>query len=361
MLAPAAQRVASGVVVEEGVNVAGAMTAGVNDLVVTRENNRRLTTDTGWVKNGDVWTVSATHADGSMTVTRVSGHGTVVLPASYVAKHVELAYASTAHRAQGRTVDTAHAFASPTTTREVLYVALTRGSESNHLYVDTHYDPDPSTGHDGLNEIPSALEVLAGVLRHEGADVSATDMIRLSQTQSIAALVAEYDTIVAMAEGPRWDEVLSQSGLSDTEFAQAKASPAYAALLAQLRDAESRGFDIHTELPMLVTGRSFDDAEDVASVLHYRIDRYVTGVGYPSPPASELVAGIFPRPSGITDPDIVLALNDRADAIEQRARELATIAIERGDAWVSGLRRRSGGQRTLRAVGTGSCHRRGLL
>ena len=291
-------------VAEEGVDVAGAMTAGVNDLVVTRENDRRLTTDTSWVKNGDVWTVSATHEDGSMTVTRVSGHGSVVLPASYVAKNVELAYASTAHRAQGRTVDTAHAFASPTTTREVLYVALTRGSESNHLYVDTHYDPDPSTGHDGLTEIPSALEVLAGVLRHEGADVSATDMIRLSQTQSIAALVAEYDTIVTLADGGRWDEVLSESGLSDTEFAQAKASPAYAALLAQLRDAENRGFDIDTELPMLVTGRSFDDAEDVASVLHYRIDRYVTGVGYPSPPASELVAGIFPRPSGITDPDV---------------------------------------------------------
>jgi hypothetical protein len=30
----------------------------------------------------------------------------------------------------------------------------------------------------------------------------------------------------------------------------------------------------------------------------------------------------------------VLALIDRADAIEQRARELATIAIEHGDAWV---------------------------
>jgi hypothetical protein len=159
-------------------------------------------------------------------------------------------------------------------------------------------------------------------------------MIRLSQTQSIAALVAEYDTIIALADGPRWEEVLSQSGLSDTEFAQAKASPAYAALLAQLRDAENRGFDVDTELPMLVTGRSFVDAEDVASVLHYRIDRYVTAVGYPSPPASELVAGIFARPTGITDPDIVLALNDRADAIEQRARQLATIAIERGDAWV---------------------------
>ena len=108
-----AERVASGVVIEEGVNVAGAMTAGVNDLVVTRENNRRLTTDTSWVKNGDVWIVSATRANGSMTVTRVSGHGSVVLPAGYVAEHVELAYATTAHRAQGRTVDTAHAFVSP--------------------------------------------------------------------------------------------------------------------------------------------------------------------------------------------------------------------------------------------------------
>jgi conjugative relaxase-like TrwC/TraI family protein len=327
-------RVTSGFVAEEGIDVAGAMTAGVNDLVVTRENDRRLTTDTGWVKNGDVWTVAATHVDGSMTVTRVSGHGSVVLPASYVAKNVELAYASTAHRAQGRTVDTAHAFASPTTTREVLYVSLTRGSESNHLYVDTHYDPDPSTGHDGLTEIPSALKVLAGVLRHEGADVSATDMIRLSQTQSIAALIAEYDTIVAMAEGGRWDAVFSRSGLSDSELVQTKASPAYAALLAQLRDAENRGLDIDTELPMLVAGRSFENADDVASVLYHRISRYVAGVGYPSTPASELVAGIFPRPRKIADPDVALALNDRVDAIEQRAHELATIAIDRGDAWV---------------------------
>jgi len=328
-------RVSSGVVAEEGIDVAGAMTAGVNDLVVTRENDRRLTTGTGWVKNGDVWTVAATHENGSMTLTRVSGHGSVVVPASYVTKNVELAYASTAHRAQGRTVDTAHAFASPTTTREVLYVALTRGSESNHLYVDTHYDPDPATGHEGLNGVPSAVDVLTGILRHEGADVSATDMIRRSQTQSIAALVAEYDTIVNRADGERWESVLSESGLSDAELVRTKSSPAYTALIAQLRDVENRGFDVDSELPMLVTGRSFDDAEDVARVLHYRIERYMTGVGYPTLSTSELVAGLLARPSGFTDPDILFALNDRADAIEQRARELAKIAIERGDAWVS--------------------------
>jgi hypothetical protein len=83
-----------------------------------------------------------------------------------------------------------------------------------------------------------------------------------------------------------------------------------------------------------VTGRSFEDADDVASVLHYRISHYMTGVGYPAPIASDLIAGLFPRPSGITDPDVVLALNDRGNAIEQRARELAATAIKRGDAWV---------------------------
>jgi hypothetical protein len=160
-------------------------------------------------------------------------------------------------------------------------------------------------------------------------------MIRQSQTQSIAALVAEYDTIVSMAEGPRWDEVLIQSGLTDTELAQAKSSPAYASLLTQLRDADNRGFDVHTELPLLVMGRSFGDADDVASVLHYRIDRYLTGVGYPAPSANEMVAGLFPRLKGITDPDVRLALDDRAGAIEQRARTLAEEAIERGDPWVS--------------------------
>ncbi len=79
-----------------------------------------------------------------MAVRRLDGTGEVVLPADYVAQHVELAYATTAHRAQGRTVDTAHALVSPTTTREVLYVAATRGREENRLYVDTGLRPRPA-------------------------------------------------------------------------------------------------------------------------------------------------------------------------------------------------------------------------
>jgi len=95
------------------------------------------------VKNGDRWMVTATNSDGSMALRRANGSGEVSLPADYVAQHVELAYATTAYRSQGRTTDTAHAVVSPATTREVLYVSATRGRESNNLYVDTSFDPDP--------------------------------------------------------------------------------------------------------------------------------------------------------------------------------------------------------------------------
>lgn len=130
-------RITAGHVDEPKLTVADGCQAGVGDRIATRENNRMLVTGRGWVKNGDLWTVTATGDDRSMTVCRISGTGEVVLPAVYL----ELAYAVTTHRTQGRTVDTAHALISPTTTREALYVAATRGRESNRLYVDTVYDP----------------------------------------------------------------------------------------------------------------------------------------------------------------------------------------------------------------------------
>jgi hypothetical protein len=62
----------------------------------------------------------------------------------------DLGYAVTAFRAQGVTVDSAHTVVTPTTTRENLYVAMTRGREANLAYVatdrpdDAHTAPHPS-------------------------------------------------------------------------------------------------------------------------------------------------------------------------------------------------------------------------
>ena len=143
------------------------------------------------------------------------------MPADYVREHVELAYASTAHRAQGRTVDTAHAMVGPTTTREVLYVSATRGKEANRLYVDTSYDPDPQTSHDEPFEPMTAKGVLVGVLRNEGAEVSAHDTIRREQheAEGMERLSAEYLTLATEAQAERWDALLARSGLSEDDLA----------------------------------------------------------------------------------------------------------------------------------------------
>ena len=331
-----ADRVAEGAVADVGVEVACGGTAGVGDLVVTRQNDRRLCTGQGWVRNGDRWTVTATDQDGTMTVQRANGGGTVVLPATYVAEHVELAYASSAHRAQGRTVDTAHAFVTSTTTREALYVVATRGRESNQLYVDTHYDPDPQTAHDQATEPVTAKEVLAGVLRNEGADVAAHDMIRREQSEAegMERLSAEYLTLATMAQSERWDTLLAQSGLSDDDVAAVRASAALGPLQVAFREAEARGLDVEDAFPRLVAGRSLADAADVAAVLHGRVERWTQAASGRNRRADNLIAGLIPRAQGVSDPEMAQALAERDRAMEERARTLAEQAIETGEQWV---------------------------
>ena len=250
-------RVAAGQVTEHGLDVADGSVAGIGDRVVTRHNDRHLTTGRRWVKNGDAWIVTAVGHDGSMSVRRERGCGEVVLPAAYVREHVELGYASTAHRAQGRTVDTAHAMVSATTTREVLYVAATRGRGSNRLYVDTYYDPDHDTSHGPVR--PRAVEdVLAVALGNVGADISAHATLanEMRTAESIPALAAEYLTIARAAQAARWDALIDRTGLTTEQAEQVRDSEAYGPLAAAFRNAEARGLNIEAALPGIVAGRT---------------------------------------------------------------------------------------------------------
>ena len=358
-----ADRVAAGAVAGEGLALAGGQEAGVGDEVVTRQNNRHLTTGRRWVRNGDRWSVTATNADGSMAVRRAKGAAVVVLPADYVAEHVELAYACTAHRVQGRTVDTAHAMVSPTTTREVLYVSMTRGRSSNRLYVDTAYDPDPATGHVGTQRPQDAREVLAAVLANEGAEVSAHETIRRAQheAESWTTLEAEYQTLAATAQSDRWEAALERSGLSADELEAVRSSPAQGALMAALREAEARGLDVESDLPRLVRARSLADAEDVAAVVHARVERWTETAGSRSGDSHNLIAGLVPRAVGIRDHDLSRALEQRDRAMELRARTLAVEAVSTRPVWLRKLGAPpadpTGRERWLRAVSTVAAYR----
>jgi conjugative relaxase-like TrwC/TraI family protein len=332
-------RVAAGEVAEEGLNVAAGQSAGVGDQVITRQNDRTLANGPGWVKNGDRWTVTGTWEDGRMTVRRATGSSEVTLPAAYVTDHVELAYASTAHRLQGRTTDTAHAMITPTTSREVLYVAATRGRESNCLYVDVSYDPDPQTGHDGTAKRETARDVLAAVLANEGAELSAHETMRRAyhHAESWITLHAEYQTLARVAQVDRWKALLAKSGLTEGEQMEVRSSEAFGPLTAALQEAEARGLSVEAALPRLVRGRTFEDADDVAAILHGRVQRWLQSARTRGTRADNLIAGLVPRATNISDLDMAWALRERDQAMERRARTLAEQAISTGQPWTQRL------------------------
>ena len=237
-----ADRVAAGTVGEDGVRIAAGQTAGVGGEIVTRQNNRLFSTGKGWVKNGDRFVVRVTNADGSMAVRRSSGGAEVVLPADYVAQHVELAYATTAFRAQGRTVDTAHAMVGPTTTR----VSLVRRGDSRarlqlplcrHRVRPGSCD-EPRRCHRATERERSSAVRLA----NERAERSAHEALERAQRQAedFATLAAEYESLARVAQQQRWEELLDRSGLGADRLEQVRQSVAYGPLIVSLRDAEAR-------------------------------------------------------------------------------------------------------------------------
>ena len=265
--------------------------------------------------------------------------GSLVLPADYVAEHVGLGYAVTAHRAQGTTTDTAHALIEPTTTRENLYVALTRGRESNIAYVAIDRTDDVhSMPHPGDSAEATARSVLYGALQHVGAELSAHEIIEAEQDAwgSITQLAAEYETIAAAAQHDRWAALVRASGLTDSEANDAIESDAFGALTAELRRAEANHHDIETLLPRLVAARGFADADDIAAVLHARVARATArsaGSGR-TRRTPRLIAGLIPAAVGLMSADMRQALDERRDLIEQRSIALVDAALASREAWI---------------------------
>jgi conjugative relaxase-like TrwC/TraI family protein len=176
--------------------------ASVGDVVLTRRNDRRLgVSSTDWVKNGDRWTVTAIR-NGTLTVRHRDSGLTTVLPAEYVAGHVELGYASTIHTAQGLTADVMHGVMTGDETRQLLYTMLTRGRVENHVHVITDdLADDREFELPGITEQLTATEALEHVLARDGAAVSATSTRQQSATPEarLHDAATRYSDAVAFA------------------------------------------------------------------------------------------------------------------------------------------------------------------
>ncbi|NCD16058.1 MAG: hypothetical protein EOL91_01860, partial [Actinobacteria bacterium] len=329
--------VTSGRVTPAGTRLHDGLEAGGGDRVVTRRNDRHLLVGPRWVKNGDTFTVTRRHDDGALTVERPGGGPKVVLPAAYVREHVELGYATTAFRAQGATVDTAHAIVTgPGMTREVLYVMLSRAKESNTVYVCTDRAVEPLPGFE--DQPTTARSVLTAVMGNVGAAVSAHETAETEREQvaSIRTLAAEYETIAHHAQTPRWTHLLSRAGLTPTQLDLVTASPAFGALSTALRRAEAHDLNIETALPRLIE-RVDAGTVDLASVLHQRVERWTDMSGGGTNRGHEgFVLGLLPAATA-EHPEMAAALQDRVRLMEQRADELIERARTANAPWLAQL------------------------
>jgi conjugative relaxase-like TrwC/TraI family protein len=284
-----ADRVAAGQVEAEGVVLRDGNLAGAGDWIVTRLNDRRLSVHGGrdWVKNGDAWQVRRRHGDGSLTVVHTGHGGRVRLPAAYVRAQVQLLYAATAHRVQGVTVDTAHPLITRGMTREILYVLASRARERTTFYVATYDLPfDEDARVDRVRTDPrsyAAREVLLNIVATEGAALSATETIAVTQelAGSLATLVPRYLHAAHQHADSRYRDAAAAVFGADGGSSLA-ADPAWGAVVRRLYDAENVGWEPARLLETARNMRELHSAESVAEVLSWRIDAILSNT--PGPP-----------------------------------------------------------------------------
>ncbi|UCM88021.1 MobF family relaxase [Streptomyces marincola] len=257
--------------------------AGVGDQLVTRANDRRLTCRNRprqYVRNGDIWTVTAVTGDGQLEVRHGRTGGRLTLPRAYCAASTELGYALTHTRAQGVTVHTGHALIVPGMDRNGAYPALTRGSLENHAYLVCRGPADPETGAPATDM--TGRQLWASVVSRDGTGRSATARQRAAfeeaeslrthepRLRQVLRDIAEADTVRALADllGPPAAHQLSTA-------------PAWPALRDQIQRLADAGIDTDRLLRRTYVQGSFrtrdgDAVSDAAAILHARNRRALT-------------------------------------------------------------------------------------
>ncbi|WCT06227.1 MobF family relaxase [Rhodococcus qingshengii] len=266
---------------ERTVALSDELDAGVGDIVLTRKNKRRLRIKGGkrrnmFVRNGDLWTVTAVNENGSLNLRSKTHEGTITLPARYVKRNTELGYAATEHRSQGITVDTSHTAVGHTTDRPSLYVATTRGRTENHLYVPVEpgVTQDTEGMHLGSINNPASREVLEKILANDNGHKAAITEIReaLEHARSPERLREAYHAAHSRLRDRWLDDVLDRALPAALLATIAAENPgSLAELRTTLGHAHDRGDSARRILNDALATGELHTARDVARVLNSRI------------------------------------------------------------------------------------------
>ncbi|MFC3244996.1 AAA family ATPase [Gordonia humi] len=271
--------------------LADGLAASAGDTIRTRRNDRRLRlSSTDFVRNGYRWTIEKVGTDGTITARHERSNARIILPADYVTEHCELGYAGTIHSAQGMTVGsrgkqqgTCHIVGADTLDRQMLYVAMTRGVDANHLYLGTSESDPHKIIFDRAQKPPTAVDMLRTILGRDGRQTSASTIARtdLAAATHLAHSADSYATAVAavaehhlgpdvMAAIDNYAETL-HPGLTDYDGWPTLRT--HLAVLALSAPADSDRADYAADrLHAAIGRRELDSAIDVAAVLDWRLD-----------------------------------------------------------------------------------------
>jgi hypothetical protein len=345
--------------------------ASPGDLIVARRNNRKITAGRPgrWLANRDELRIEST-ADGSAAVCRLTGRDAdgqpqwsmpFRLPRRYLAAHCDLAYATTPHAAQGRTVDASHVLVDGLGDRQGLYVAMSRGRDANYAYCVTGFpraadvaegsQPAPelrreralmseregtgpaapaavAAGEGGPSRDP--VSVLAETLQRDGAVLSASEILRseLSNADHLGVLGSIWYDLIRRAQASRYEQLL-RDVLPDAEARAALSDRAYVWLWRSLREAEAAGLDGGEVLHQAVASRPLEGARYPARVIDSRVRR-ITEHAVP-----QVRARWAERIADMGDPDLDRYMHEVAAAMDDRVRRLGEHAARTQPPWAT--------------------------
>ncbi len=144
----------------------------IGDSIVALRNDRNI-----GIRNGDRATISALTNDG--LIVQRTDSTQLTIPLSYLeAGHLTHGYATTIHKAQGVTVDQVLVLGDDTYAHEHGYTALTRGRETNRVYLVAPETPTATREHLADNFLPpelNAVDAFIKSLHHSSAKTAAID------------------------------------------------------------------------------------------------------------------------------------------------------------------------------------------
>lgn len=321
---------------EHTVALTDGLTAGEGDTLIARKNNRRLIDSNGeYLRNGTLLSITKRpHRDGSVTARRVDTGASIRLSQVYLGTSAELGYATTAHRSQGITVDTSHiVLTQGCLTRELFYVGMTRGHNSNIAYVcesNPALDEPRASG-----PTASWRQILGEVLAAEGAERTAHEVLaaEIAKDDTLQRLAAEYDYLAQLAVAENLTSTIATVMPDVVNHLQE--SPSWGAGVAAWRRAVASN-PAGAQRVLEGALRHPGDAQDHMAVLHARLRQTASNGPLEAPP-DVLDEALFTKRTDLSDmiSQVRVRTTNRRDRV---ARE----ALSVGSPWVHELEKTLG-------------------